>query len=133
MDDFFAAVGVPDGEVEGGRVDGFGVDRPAFGGVGEGLLQLDELGQIGVVEGVGLAEVAAGVKLVVPGFSGFAALFEEQHDSLDACTDERPAGTVENRVEIAAFQQEFAQGDRGIVGIGQEGVFDDDAGATAGF
>ncbi len=35
-------------------------------------------------------------------------------------------------MEIAVFQQFLAQADRGVVGVRQEGVLDDDPGAAAG-
>ena len=62
--DFLAAVRVLHGEVEGRLVDALGVHAPGLGRVGEGLLQFHELGEVVVVERVGLAEVAAGVELV---------------------------------------------------------------------
>ena len=36
-------------------------------------------------------------------------------------------------MEIAAFEEEFAKADGSVVGVGEEGVFDDDAAAAAGF
>ena len=68
--DFFGTIRVLHGEVEAVLIDTLGVYAPAVGGVGEGLLQFDELGEVGIVEWVGLTEVAAGVELVVPDFSG---------------------------------------------------------------
>lgn len=35
-------------------------------------------------------------------------------------------------MEVGAFEEEFAQGDRGVVGIGEKGILDDDTGAAAG-
>ncbi|HEU0155010.1 MAG TPA: hypothetical protein VFQ82_02995 [Stellaceae bacterium] len=58
------------------------------------------------------------------------ALFEEQDDGLDAGTLEGAAGEVEDRMEVAAFEQHFAQADRGVVGVGEEGVFDRAAAAV---
>ena len=36
-------------------------------------------------------------------------------------------------MQVAAFQQELSQANRGVVGIGEEGVLDDHAGSAAGF
>ena len=74
----FVAVGVFHREVEGRLVDGFGVDSPGFGGVGEGFLELDEFGEVVVVERIGFAEVAAGIELVVPDFARWARLFRKR-------------------------------------------------------
>jgi hypothetical protein len=108
------------------------VHAPALGRVGKGLLQFDELGQVVVVERVGLAQVAAGVELVVPDLARGRALLEEQHHGLHARALEGAAGAVEHGVQVAAFQQQLAQADRGVVGVGEEGVLDDDAAAAAG-
>ena len=113
-------------------VDALGVHAPALGRVGEGLLQLHELGEVGVVERVGLAEVAAGVELVEPDFARRRAFLEEEHHGLHARALERAAGAVEHGVEVAAFQQELAQAHGGVVGVGEEGVLDDHAAAPAG-
>ena len=79
MGDFFAAARVLHRQVEGFLVDGLGVDGPALGRVGLGLLQLHELGQVVVVQGIGLAQVAAGVELVEPGLARGRAFVEEEH------------------------------------------------------
>ena len=130
--DFLAAVGVLHGEVEGRLVDALGVHAPALGRVGEGLLQLHELGEVVVVERVGLAEVAAGVELVEPDLARGRAFLEEEHHGLHARALERAAGAVEHGVQVAAFQQQLAQAHRGVVGVGEEGVLDDHAAAPAG-
>ena len=96
------------------------------------FLQLDELGEVGVVERVGLAHVAAGVELVVPDLARRCAFLEEQHHGLHARALERAAGAVEHGVQVAAFQQQLPQADGGVVGVGEEGVLDDDAAAAAG-
>jgi len=54
-------------------VDGLGVQGPGLGRIGAGLSQQNELGEVGVVEGVGLAEIAAGVELVIPDLAGLRA------------------------------------------------------------
>ena len=95
MHDFFIAIGVPHGEVEGRLVDDFGFHAPALVRVSEGLLQIYELGEIVVVKRVGLAEFASGVELVVPHLAGGGALLEEQHHGLDARALESAARTVE--------------------------------------
>ena len=132
MRDFLAAVGVLHGEIKGLRVNGRHVHAPAFGRVGFGLLQRDELGEVGVVERVGLAHVAAGVELVEPDFARLRAFLKEEHHGLHARADERAAGAVEHGVEVAFFEELLAQADGGVVGVGEEGVLDDDAGAAAG-
>ena len=109
-----------------------GVHAPALGRVGEGLLQLHELGEVVVVERVGLAEVAAGVELVEPDLARRRAFLEEEHHGLHARALERAAGAVEHGVQVAAFQQQLAQAHRGVVGVGEEGVLDDHAAAPAG-
>ena len=103
-----------------------------LGRVGEGLLQLHELGEVVVVERVGLAEVAAGVELVEPDLARRRAFLEEEHHGLHARALERAAGAVEHGVQVAAFQQQLAQAHRGVVGVGEKGVLDDDAAAAAG-
>ena len=132
MHDFLAAVGVLHGEVERRRVDVLRVHGPRLVRVGELLLQLDELGQVVVVERVGLAEVAAGVELVEPDLAGRRAFLEEQHHGLHARPLERAAGAVEHGVQVAAFQQQLPQAGRGVVGVRQERVLDDHAAPPAG-
>ena len=94
-------------------------------------LEVDELGEVVVVERVRLAHVPARLELVVPDLPGRSTLLEEEHDRLHARAEERAAGQVQHGVEVAALQQELAQADRGVVGVAQEGVLDDDGGATA--
>jgi len=129
--DFAIDVGIFDGEVEGLLIDGFGIDGPGLGGIGGGFLKLDEFFQVVVVEGIGLAEIAAGIELVIPDFAGGRALFEEEDDGFDACTLEDSAGIVEDAVEVAVFKQQLSQANRSVVRIGQKSVFDDDAAASA--
>ena len=132
MRDFLAAVGVLHGQIKRLRINGRHVHAPAFGRVGFGLLQGDELGEVGVVERVGLAHVAAGVELVEPDLARLRAFLKEEHDGLHARADERAAGAVEHGVEVAFFEEFLAQADGGVVGVGEEGVLDDDAGAATG-
>lgn len=132
MCDFLAAVGVLHGQIKGLRVDGRHVHAPAFGRVGFGLLQRDELGEVGVVERVGLPHVATGVELVEPDLARLRAFLKEEHHRLHARADERAAGAVEHGVEVAFFEELLAQADGGVVGVGEEGVLDDDAGAASG-
>ena len=130
MCDFLAAVGILHGQVKGLRIDGRHVHAPAFGRVGFGLLQLDELGEVGVVERVGLAHVATGVELVEPHLARLRAFLKEKHHGLHTRSDERAAGAVEDGVEVAFFDEFLAQADGGVVGVGEEGVLDDDAGTA---
>ena len=108
-------------------------DGPGFGGVGEGFLELDEFGEVVVIERIGFAQVAAGIELVVPDFAGWRAFFEKEDNGFDACALKRAAGTVEDGVEVAGFEKQLAQADGGIVRVGEESVFDNDAAAAAGF
>ena len=132
MRDFLAAVGVLHGQIKGLRVDVRHVHTPAFGRVGFGLLQLDELGEVGVVERVGLPHVPAGVELVEPHLARLRAFLKEEHHGLHARADERAAGAVEHGVEVAFFEELLAQVDGGVVGVRQESVLDNDAGAASG-
>lgn len=70
---------------------------------GESLLQLHKPGKIGVIERVGLTEIAAGVKLVEPNVMSGRAFLKKENYSFDARTLERAAGTVEHRMQITAF------------------------------
>ena len=123
----FASVGIPNGEVEGGLVDALGIYAPALGRVGEGLLQLNELCEVVIIEGIRLSEGSTGIKLVEPDVSRRCAFLKEEHHCLYTSTLERTAGAVEHRVKVAAFQQQLAQAHGGIVSVGQEGVLDDHA------
>ena len=60
------------------------------------------------LSGIRLAEVAAGIELVVPDLASRRAFLEEQHDGLHACSLERATGAIEHRVQVAAFQQQLA-------------------------
>ena len=132
MRDFFTTVGVLHGQIKRLRVDRRHVHAPALWRVGFAFLEFDELGEVGVVERVGLAHVAAGVELVEPDLARLRAFLKEEHDGLHARADERAAGAVEHGVEVAFFEELLAQADGGVVGVGEEGVLDDDAGAAAG-
>jgi hypothetical protein len=74
--DCLAAVRVLHGEVVGHRVDGFGVQGPGFRGIRKILLELDELGQIGIIQRVDFAEIAAGIELLEPDLASLRAFFE---------------------------------------------------------
>ena len=124
MGNFLPPVRVLYGEVEGIRVDIFHVYAPAFRRVGLSLLQFDELGEVGVVEWVGLPHVAARVKLVEPDLPRLPPLLEEEHHRLHPRANKRAAGAVEHGVEVALFQQLLAQADRGVVRVGEEGILD---------
>jgi len=132
MDNLFSPVGILHRQVEGCRVDGGRIHAPAFGRVGVSLLQFDKLGKIGVVKRVGLAHVAARFELVIPGLAGRCAFLEEQHYGFDARALKGAAGAVEDGIQVATFQQQFPQTDRRVIGVGQEGVLDDHAAASAG-
>ena len=96
------------------------IDTPAFRRVGFGLLQRDELGEVGevgVVERVRLPHVAAGVELVEPHFARLGAFLKEEHHGLHARALERAAGAVEYAVEIALFEELFAQTHGSVVGV----------------
>src|SRR5262249_46280650 len=131
--DFAVDVWVFDGEIEGFLVDGFGVDGPGFGRISEGFLELHEVFEVVVVEWIGFAEIAARIELVVPDFARGSAFFEEEDNGLDSCTLEGAAGIIEDGVEVTAFEQQAPKADGSVVGIGQKGVFDDDAAAPARF
>ncbi len=47
-------------------------------------------------------------------------------------SDECAAGAIEHGVEVTFFEELLTQADGGVVGVGEEGVFDDDAGAASG-
>ena len=64
--------------------------------------------------------------MVVPHLAGWFAFFEKEDDCFDSCTLEGPTREVEDGVEVAVLQQELAQAHRGIVGVREKGVFDDD-------
>ncbi len=103
MRDGLVAVRILHGEIEGGLVNGFGAYAPRLRRIGEGLLQFEELGEIGVIERVGFTEVASWVKLVELDFARRRTFLEEEHDGLYACPWERAAGAVEHGVEAATF------------------------------
>ncbi len=133
MGDFLTAVGILHREVEGRLINTLNVNAPTLGRVGEGLVQLHELCKVVVIERIGLTHVSSGIKLVVPNFACGCAFLKEQHNGLNPSAQERAAGTVEHGMQIAAFQQMLAEADGGIVGVTQECVLDDDAGAATGF
>ena len=54
------------------------------------------------------------------------AFIEEEDDGFDAGALEGAAGAVEDGVEVGGFEEHLAKGYRGIVGVAQERVLDDD-------
>ncbi len=131
MRHFLTAVRVLYREIEGRRVDRLGIHTPALGRVGKGLLQLHELREVVVIERIGLAQIATGIQLVEPHPPRRGTFLEEEHHGLYTRTLKRAAGTVEHRVEVAAFQPQFPQIHRGVVGVGKERILDDHAAAPA--
>ncbi len=101
---FFIAVWVLYGELECFLINVLCIYTPALGGVGKFLLQFYEFGKVVVVQRICFAEVAAGVKLVIPGLSRLYAFLKEKHNGFYTCTLERPAWTIENCIQVAAFQ-----------------------------
>src|SRR5665648_201005 len=117
MHHYLAAVRVLGGEVPRDLVDVGRVHAPALGRVGLGLLQLDELSEILIVQRVRLAEVPPRIELVVPDPPRRRALLEEEHHGLHAGALEGAAGAIEHGVQVAAFQHELPQAHRGIVAV----------------
>ena len=132
MRDLLTTVGVLHGQIKRLRVNGRHVHAPAFGRVGFGRLQRDELGEVSVIERIGLAHVAAGVELVEPHTSCAFSFFKKQNNRLHARADECAAGAVEHGVEVALFEEFLPQADGGVVGVLEEGVLDDDPRAASG-
>src|SRR2546430_8527627 len=66
--DLLSATRVLHRKIESCLIDTCGVDAPGLRRVGEGRLQFHKLAEVGVVERIHLAEVAAGVELVEPNF-----------------------------------------------------------------
>ncbi len=81
------------------------------------FLPFDKLGEVIFIERICLAEIAVEIWLVVPDLSRRCSLFEEEDDRFDACSGECAAGKIEDGVQIAAFEQRFAKGDRGVVAV----------------
>ena len=73
-----------------------------------------------------------GFELVEPDLPGGSAFLEEQDDRFHPGPLERAAGAVEDDVEVAVLKQFLAQGHRGVVGVREERVLDDDGGAGSG-
>ena len=132
MRNLLTTVGVLHRQIKGLRVNGRHIHTPAFGRVGLGFLEFDELGEVGVVERVGLPHVAAGIKLVEPHLARLCAFLKEEHDGLHTRADERASGAVEHGVKVAFFEEFLPQADGGVVGVREEGVLDDDPRAAAG-
>ena len=63
---------------------------------------------------------------------GGAAFFKEEDHGFDTGSLEGAPWAVEHGMEVAAFRAVLAEGDGGVVGIGKEGVFDDDGGTANG-
>ena len=70
--------------------------------------------------------------MVEPDLAGRRAFLEEQYHGLHARSLERATGAVEHGVQVAAFQQQLPQADRGVVGVRQERVLDDHAAPPSG-
>ena len=132
MRNLLTTVGVLHGQIKRLRVNGRHVHAPAFGRIGFGRLQRDELGEVSVIERIGLAHVAAGVELVEPHTSCAFSFFKKQNNRLHARADERASGAVEHGVEVAFFEEFLPQAHGSVVGVRQEGVLDDDPRAAAG-
>src|SRR5207248_2248832 len=77
-------------------------------------------------------EVAAGVELVEPDVARGRALLKKKHHGLHARALKGAARTVQHGVQVTALQQELPQAHRGIVGVGEERVLDNDSAAPAG-
>lgn len=96
------------------------------------LAEADELGKVFFVQGIGLAEVAPRIQLVIPDLVCRSSFLEEEHHGFHARPGEGAAGQVQHGVQVAAFQQLPADGHGGVVGIAQKGVLDDHARPAAG-
>ena len=120
------AIRVLDRQVVSRGVDASHVHRPTLVRIGEDFLLQGEIDQIVVIERVGLAHVAAGLKLVKPDLACGRALLEEQHHGFDAGALESAAGHVQHRMQIAALQQQLADAGGCVVGVAEERVLDDD-------
>ena len=105
MDNLLVAVGILYREIEGALVDGGYIDRPGVRRVGEGFLLLDEICEIVVVEGVGLAQVTAGVELIEPDFASRRTLYEKQNNGLDTRALKDALRAIEYRVEGTGFEE----------------------------
>jgi hypothetical protein len=73
---------------------------------------------------IGLPEAAAGIKFVVPNLACWHALLKKQNDGIDASTGEGALRAIEDRMEVS--RKFLAQRQRRVVGVREEGVFDDD-------
>lgn len=102
-------------------------EAPGVRRVGFRLLKFHELGKVGLAQWVGFTEVAVQVELIEPDLTRTLALVEKEDHGFHARAGEHAAGKVEDGVEITGFEEEFAQGDGGIVGVREEGIFDYDA------
>ena len=89
--------------------EGRDIDAPRVFAVGCRLLQGKEVGKVAFVEAIGLAEIAAGIQLVVPNFLRGCALVEEEDDGLHACPLEHTAGEVEDGVEVALLLEQLTE------------------------
>ena len=130
---FFLFVGILDRQIICCRIDARHIGRPGIRGVCLRLLELDELGEILLGERIALSEVPIEVELVVPDPLRRSPLREEEDDGLDSGSREGAAGQIEDRMEVAGFEQEFPQRNRSIVGIREEGVLDDDSRTSSCF
>ena len=87
------------------------------------MQQLDEFGEVGVVERVGLAHVATGVELVVPDFASLRPFLKEEHHGLHARALERAARAVEYAMQVALFEKLLAQTHGSVVGVRSDCLF----------
>ena len=83
-----------------------------------------------VMTGTATGSLPVNVDPAAPGTTNGAAGLNDVGDGLHARALEPAVGAAEHGVEVAAFQQELAQAHRGIVGVGEEGVLDDNAAAS---
>lgn len=132
MPHLFISVGILHRKLKRRRVNALHINTPAFRRFPQRFLKRDKLGEVIVVERVRFAKASARIQLVEPDSASRSPFLEEEHDGLDARTLKRAAGTVEHGVEIAAFQEQFAEAHRGIVGIREKRILDYDAAPPTG-
>src|ERR1035437_7800319 len=96
------------------------------------LLECHKIDEVVVVQRVRLAEVPARVELVVPDLLCGGSLLEEQDDGLHASAEKRTTWAVEYGMEVAALEEQLPEADRGVIGVGEERILDDDARTASG-
>src|SRR4051812_23162380 len=127
MRDFLATIRILHSEVKCRLVNGFDIHAPALGGIRKGFLKFHKISKVGIVERVGFAKVSSRIKLVEPDFTRLAPFLEEKHRGFYASALERTTGAIKYGVEVAGFQQQLAQRNRGVVRVRQERVFNNHA------